>query len=191
MKGQLAVQAPEQYIAQLEEPRRTEVARLDRLIRKTVPQLEPSIVSGTLAYGPVHYRYASGREGNAARLSVASNASAISLYALAVDDEGWVAERYRTRLPKAKIGKSCIRFKRLDDLDLEAFKALLRHAAESAFPAHGGTVTKLSSKISSTRAAARHEPPARKSTRKNTRKSTPKSTPKSAPKSQSGRARRK
>jgi hypothetical protein len=140
MKGQLPVKTPAQYLARLDEPRRTEVKRLDRLIRATLPHLKRCIVSGVLSYGPVHYRYASGREGDAARLSVASNANSISLYAFAADEDGWVAERYRARLPKASIGKSCVRFKRLDDLDLETLKALLNEAAFAEFPAHVGEV---------------------------------------------------
>ena len=141
MKGQLPVTTPEQYLARLEEPRRTEVARLDAVIRETLPGLECCIVSGMLAYGPVHYRYASGREGDSARVSVASNASAISLYALAADDRGWVAERYRARLPRSKIGKACVRFKRLDDLDLDALRELLREVEVTPFPGHGGQTT--------------------------------------------------
>jgi hypothetical protein len=140
MKGQLAVRTPDEYLARLEEPRRTEVTRLHRLIRSTVPTLEPGILGGMLAYGPVHYRYASGREGDAARVAVASNASSISLYAFAADEGGWVAERYRERLPKAKVGKSCVRFKRLDDLDVKVLQQLLKEAASSEFPAHLGEV---------------------------------------------------
>lgn len=138
MKGQLQVSTPEKYIALLEEPRRGEIARLDRLIRETLPHLERCIVSGMLAYGPVHYRYPSGREGDSARVCVASNAGAISLYALAADERGWVAERYRSRLPGAKIGKACVRFKRVQDLDLAALEALLREVATTPFPNHGG-----------------------------------------------------
>lgn len=149
MKGQLRVATPEQYIAQLEEPRRTEIERLDTLIRKTVPKLERCICAGMLAYGPIHYRYASGREGDSARLSVASNAAAISLYAFGADERGWIAERYKDRFPKAKIGKSCVRFKRLDDLDLAALRALLREVAKSPFPSHGGeTQAKVAARAS-------------------------------------------
>src|SRR3712207_8055945 len=64
-------------------------------------------MGGMLGYGPFHYRYASGREGDACKLSIASNASYISLYCFAADENGYVAERYRESLPKAKIGKSC------------------------------------------------------------------------------------
>ena len=70
-------------------------------------------MGGMLGYGPFHYRYASGREGDACKLSIASNASYISLYCFAADARGSVAARYVDRLPKASIGKSCVRFKKL------------------------------------------------------------------------------
>src|SRR5687767_14994784 len=101
MKGQQKnVTTPKQYIANLAEPRRSDVAKLHALIMKTVPKLQPVIVSGMLGYGPFHYRYESGREGDTAKICVASNASYISLYAMAADEEGYVAERYKERLPK-------------------------------------------------------------------------------------------
>jgi hypothetical protein len=155
MKGQLPVRTAAQYLAHLDEPRRSEVARLHRLIRATVPRLEHRIMAGMLAYGPVHYRYASGREGDAARLAVASNANSIALYVFAADDKGWVAERYRKDLPNAKVGKSCINFKRLDDLDLATLKRLFREAATSTFPAHGGEVVDTGRKRTRTTAARR------------------------------------
>lgn len=134
MKGQTrGARTPEEYIAKLAEPRRTEIARLDELIRKTVPKLEPHVVAGMLAYGPFHYRYPSGREGDWFRIGVASNKQYISLYACAADDRGYVAERYRKRLPKADIGKSCVRFKKVDDLDLVALRALLKETAKTGF----------------------------------------------------------
>ena len=131
MKGQLKVSTPAEYIAQLEEPRRTDVAALDTLIRKTA-KLEPFIHSGMLAYGPWHYKYASGREGDWFRIGVASNKNYISLYICAGDATGYMAERYKEALPKASIGRSCVRFKRLGDLDPAALKKLIREGAQAS-----------------------------------------------------------
>ena len=129
MKGQLKVATPVEYIARLKEPRKSDVAALDAMIRKTAPQLEPFIHSGMLAYGPWHYKYASGREGDWFRIGVASNASYISLYVSASCESGYVVERYKKALPKAKIGRACVRFKRLADLDLASLEKLLREGA--------------------------------------------------------------
>jgi hypothetical protein len=129
MKGQLNVNTPAEYIAAVDEERRSDITALHGLICKHAPQLDPVIMGGMLGYGPFHYRYSSGREGDACKLSIASNASYISLYCFASDAKGYVAERYVDRLPKASIGKSCVRFKKLGDLDQEVLVALIKETA--------------------------------------------------------------
>ena len=135
MKGQLNVRTPAEYIAAVDEKRRPDIAALDALIRKHAPNLEPVIMGGMLGYGPFHYRYASGREGDACKLAIASNARNISLYCFASDSEGYVAERYADRLPKASIGKSCVGFKKLEDLDQKALVALIKETARTGLVA--------------------------------------------------------
>jgi len=129
MKGQLKVATPAEYLAKLKEPRKSELAALDALIRKTAPNLEPFIYAGMLGYGRWHYKYPSGREGDSCRIGLASNANYISLYICASDDKGYVPERYKKALPKAKIGKACVRFKKLADLDKEILSKLIREGA--------------------------------------------------------------
>lgn len=133
MKGQLEVSTPKQYVEALKEPRKSDVAKLDKLVRKVAPKLKPFIHSGMLAYGPFHFRYASGREGDWFKIGIASNASYISFYACAADARGYVAERFKKDLPKAKIGKSCVRFKTLEDLDLDVLAKLIRETEKTGF----------------------------------------------------------
>ena len=137
MRGQLNVKTPAEYIAAVDDKRRSDIAALDALIRKHAPRLEPVIMGGMLGYGPFRYRYASGREGEACTLSIASNASYISLYCSAADEDGYVAPRYVDRLPKARIGKSCVTFKKLADLDEEALVALIEETAAMGHPGSG------------------------------------------------------
>jgi hypothetical protein len=125
--------SPAAYIAALPEPRRTEITRIDAFIRATVPDLAPCLTAGMLGYGPFHYRYASGREGDTAKIGLSSRAQYIALYACAADARGYVAERYAARLPAADIGKSCVRFKRLDDLDRAALRDLLLETARTEY----------------------------------------------------------
>jgi hypothetical protein len=119
---------PDDYIAGLEEPRRGEIQRLDDLIRETLPDLEPNADGGMLGYGRFHYRYPTGTEGDASLVALSSRKRYISLYVLCADDRGYLAEQYADRLPKASIGKSCIRFKRADDVDFGVLRELLREA---------------------------------------------------------------
>jgi hypothetical protein len=129
MKGQLKVSTPAEYIAKVDDTRRADVAALDALIRKLAPNCEPFVHSGILGYGRMHYKYASGREGDWFRIGLASNKNYISLYICAADGKGYIAERYKEALPKADIGKSCVRFKRLGDLDSTALRKLILEGA--------------------------------------------------------------
>jgi|GEM_PF-359561 len=124
--------SPEAYIASLPEKRREAVAELDAFIRKTAPKLKPFILAGMLGYGPFHYVYASGREGDWAVVSLCSRAQHLSLYLCAVDEQGYLAEQAKARLPKADIGKSCIRFKKLEDIDLKVIAELLKKSQKWA-----------------------------------------------------------
>ena len=160
MKGQLNVNTPAEYIAAVDDKRRSDIAALDALIRKHAPKLEPVIMGGMLGYGPFHYRYASGREGEACKLSIASNASYISLYCFAADAKGYVAERYVDRLPKASIGKACVRFKKLADLDEKALwhsSRTPRRWASSPEPARrrGGGRPRAGNRVAATRVRVR------------------------------------
>jgi hypothetical protein len=120
---------PEAYLEAIVEPQRADVRALHELIRATAPGLEPRVESGMLAYGRYSYRYASGRTGTSFPIGLSARKRYISLYVMAADGERYLAETYRDRLPAADIGKSCVRFKRLADLDRDALVELVRAAA--------------------------------------------------------------
>src|SRR5262245_48838498 len=109
---------------------------LDKIIRKAVPNLEPYFVATDtmtgLGYGKMQYRYASGREGQWPMIGLANQKNYMSLYVCVVRDGKYLPELYGKRLGKASCGKSCIRFKRLEDLDLDGVAALLREASDLA-----------------------------------------------------------
>ena len=122
-----------EYIASLPEPRRSEVEEIHALIRETVPHLEPSIMYGMIGYGRFHYRYATGREGDSCILGLAGRKQYVSVYVLGVSEE------QRAALPTADIGVGCIRFRRLEGVDREALRRVIREKAETD-PAPWGAV---------------------------------------------------
>jgi hypothetical protein len=108
------------YIAQIDEPRKSEIKKLHEFIQQLIPDEKPQLVYSMIGYGSFHYKYASGREGDWPIIALASQKNYISVYVCAVDDNGkYVAENYKQQLPKADIGRSCIRFKKLEDINLE------------------------------------------------------------------------
>lgn len=120
---------PAAYIAALPEPRRGHILALHRMIMRVVPKLKPHIQSGMIGYGSYHYKYASGREGDWPVIALASQKHYISVYVCAASDGQYVAERYQRELAPASIGKSCIRFKNPEDIDVPTLRQVIREGA--------------------------------------------------------------
>jgi hypothetical protein len=129
MKGPVNAINPSTYIAGLQEPRKSEIKTLHKLICKHAPDLKPGMWSVGIGYGTYHYKYASGREGDWFVLGVASQKNYISLYTCAAKGDRYITETYKKKLPKANIGKSCIRFRKLEDVDEKAIIALIKEFA--------------------------------------------------------------
>jgi hypothetical protein len=122
---------PEEYIDSLEEPRRSEVRSVYDLITDAVPDLEPHVESGGIGFGWYHYKYNSGREGDSPVIGLASRKRYISVYVMGVEGDDFVVELYKDRLPKADIGKSCARFKKVEDVDRATFTEMIKRGARA------------------------------------------------------------
>jgi hypothetical protein len=118
------------YIAGLPDGRREIVRAVHERIRVEVPELEVRMWTRFIGYGTYHYRYASGREGDWFPVGLTNNKQYVSLYICAADQEGYLAEANAERLGRVSVGKSCIRFRRLDDLDIDVAGELVRCAAD-------------------------------------------------------------
>ena len=119
------------WLATRPEGRRPTLQAVHSLIRQAAPELAVSLDGPSVNYGPFHYRYESGREGDTHRLVLRDNARYVSLYVLAGDEGGYLAEQRASTLgPKVKVGKSCVTFTKVDDVDLDALGVLVRLAAD-------------------------------------------------------------
>ncbi len=79
-----------------------------------------------IGYGEYHYKYDSGREGDAPIIGLSSRKRYISLYV-----NMGVADKHRAKLPKADIGKACVRFKRLEDVDQDVLADVIEQTAKA------------------------------------------------------------
>lgn len=123
---------PEEYIAELDSPRKEQIQQLHDLIHQQAPSLEPHIDMGAIGYGRMHYVYESGREGDCAVIGLASNKRAISLYFSTLGPDGdYLPASFKDRLPRADVGKSCVRFTTLDKVDTDVLKEMVAAASAS------------------------------------------------------------
>lgn len=129
MRANPRIKTPSHYLASLAEPRRKVLTAIHKAIRAAAPKLKPHVMHGMLGYGQYHYKYASGREGDWFVVGLASQKNYISLYICACDKGGYLAEKNKGRLGKVSVGRSCIRFKQLEDLNLKVALQLVKKAA--------------------------------------------------------------
>ena len=64
-------------------------------------------------------------------IALANQKNYVSLYVCAVDHGQYIADKYKKELGKVSVGNSCIRFKKLEDINLPILKKVLQLAAKS------------------------------------------------------------
>jgi hypothetical protein len=114
------------FIAALaDETRRADAKALVKLMQSAVgekPQMwGPSIIG----FGSVHYRYASGREGDMPLIGFSPRKAASVLYGVAGASG---AKAMLAKLGKHTTGKGCLYIKKLADVDLQVLEAMLTQA---------------------------------------------------------------
>jgi uncharacterized protein YdhG (YjbR/CyaY superfamily) len=105
------------YLAEVPADRRAALEKLRALCRKHLKGYEE-----VMEYGMPGYK----REG-ALELSFASQKGYIALYV-----KPTLANEFRAQLPKASIGKSCVRFRKPEDINFTVIAELLRRTAATA-----------------------------------------------------------
>jgi hypothetical protein len=106
-----------------DERRRADSERLIALMTDVTGEAATMWGPSIIGFGSYHYRYASGREGDAPLASFSPRKSNLTLYVSAGEDTraGLLA-----RLGPHTTGKSCVYVKRLSDLDEQALIELIR-----------------------------------------------------------------
>ncbi len=115
------------YIAAIADPDRAGDCRslvrlMTRITKKKPVMWGPSIVG----FDSYHYRYESGREGDACLMGFSYRKPELAIYVVAgFEGAGQMLES----LGRHRTSKVCLYVKRLSDIDLEVLESLLRHSA--------------------------------------------------------------
>lgn len=127
---------PEEYIAGLEEPRRSQIQAIYDMVREAAPDLEPWMVAGKIGFGQFPYQGKSKKcSGVWFKLGLASNKNSIMFASCAGSNEHGksLAESYAEKLPKAEIGRSCINFRKFEDVDMDVLREVAVKTAAADF----------------------------------------------------------
>ena len=121
----------QEYLKALAPERRKAIEFLHTMIPDVAPTLKSHFAYNMLGYGSFPWRNSKKEMIEWPVIGLASQKQYISLYICSVMDGKYLAEVHKDELGNVSVGKSCIRFKKIDDLDLAALKKLIRIAAKN------------------------------------------------------------
>jgi hypothetical protein len=111
------------FIDAVDNDRRRQEARTVLALMREVTGQEPTMWGASMVgFGSLHYRYASGREGDMFAAGFSPRKGALTVYL----DEGFDGrEELLDRLGPHTTGKSCLYIKRLDAVDQDVLRELI------------------------------------------------------------------
>jgi hypothetical protein len=125
------------YIASQPEPKRADLQELHRLTLQVSPKCKlwfsdgkdeknRTVSNPTIGYGLQTMKYANGKTREFFQIGISGNKTGISVYILGLKDRKHLAKTYGKKLGKASVTGYCIRFKTLNDINLDALEAAIR-----------------------------------------------------------------
>ena len=160
----------DQYIAELPEERRATINRVRDFVRPHLdPRLQEGMMYGMIGWYIPHSIYPAGYHVDPklplGYLALAAQKNYYSLYLLTAysdgsPDERWFREAWGRTGKKLDMGKSCLRFKSVDDLALEVLgEAIRRIGIEEWIRRYSAALDPATGKARSTYVAAKRAAP--------------------------------
>ena len=120
-----------EYLASLPPERRESITFMHSFIQKTVPSLTPHFAYNMLGYGSFPYKNYKKELIDWPVISLANQKQYMSIYVCAIDHGSYIAEKFKKDLGKVSVGKSCIRFQKIEDINLPTLAHILRFAEKT------------------------------------------------------------
>jgi hypothetical protein len=128
----------ETYIAGQPEPKRTDMRALHRRVLQIMPACKLWFLDGknrdgktvsnpNIGYGLYTMRYADGKTREFYQIGISANTTGISVYILGIEDRKYLSRTYGKKLGKASVSGYCVKFKALDDTNIDILEAAMRY----------------------------------------------------------------
>ncbi len=121
----------EDYLLLVHDDRKKEFDFIHSFIQKAVPKLKPYFASNMIGYGSFYYLDSKKQKKDWPIISLANQKNYFTIYVCALIDDKVAIEKYKNELGKLTKGISCIRFKEIDEINLDTLKIVLKLAEKN------------------------------------------------------------
>lgn len=130
------------HIASQAEPKRSDLLALHKLVLNIKPDVRLWFYDGrddkgkivtnpNIGYGFCTLQYAKGDTKEFYQIGISATKTGISIYILGKKDLSYLAKTFAKSIGKATLTSYCIKFKTLQDVNLETLEAALRYGFEA------------------------------------------------------------
>ena len=127
----------EAYIASQPEPKRSDMQALHRVILEAMPACKLWFLDGknsenktvsnpNIGYGLRTNKRADGKNSAFYQIGLSANTTGISVYILGIEDKKYLSKTYGEKLGKASVTGYCIKFKALENINVDVLAAAIR-----------------------------------------------------------------
>lgn len=129
----------EEYITSHKEPKRSDLENLHQIILELMPKCKLWFLDGkndenktvsnpNIGYGLHLMKYADGKTRDFYKIGLSANTTGISVYIMGIEDKKYLANTFGEKIGKASVTSYCIKFKKLDDINIEVLKEAIQSA---------------------------------------------------------------
>jgi hypothetical protein len=131
-----------EYITSQPEPKRSDMQALHRIILQIMPACKLWFMDGknsenktvsnpNIGYGAYTIKYADGKTREFYQIGISANTTGISVYILGLQDKKYLSQTYGKKLGKASVSGYCIKFKTLEDINIDVLETAIRYGIEA------------------------------------------------------------
>jgi hypothetical protein len=131
-----------EYIDSQLEPKRSEMQALHLIILAIMPACKLWFLDGkdsenktvsnpNIGYGIQTIKYADGKTREFYQIGMCANTAGISVYIMGIKDKKYLAQTYGKDLGKASVSGYCIKFKTINDINIDILEAAIRYRVEA------------------------------------------------------------
>jgi hypothetical protein len=132
-----------EYITSQTEPKRSDMQALHRLTLKLLPKCKLWFLDGkddkgkivanpNVGYGLYTIKYADKTTRAFYQIGMSANTTGISVYIMGIKDKTYLPQTYGKKIGKASVSGYCIKFKTLQDINIDILKEAILYGVENS-----------------------------------------------------------